>query len=399
MSKKNQNNMGKTKRSTDDMIDSAIVQQNDWLENRREYTRDFLKSLNLFARPADKKDEVKNLTIEKSETKVFKKSFLRAYWFPVLCLFFVLFVAIWVLFVRGDVPARVIVVPTIPEPVMQPVSKRTIESEIEVAEIDENEFPEFDIVRIENTGAIVVAGRWLPNKNVSVVANGKIVATQQTNYAGEFVYVSANVWGAGNYNVSLLGADSAVKSKDNVFVYIPEKNLENSVSLLMTQDGSTLLQAPRMLADGDLKISKIDYLSNGRIVVTGDGLPRLRVSLELNGKYLGFARVSDYRHFGLGADVDELKSGQEYNLTIRMHDGDGRTVARTNHKFIMPEMTGDDDTFYTVRRGDCLWVIARNFMRRGILFSIIADKNNIKNPDLIFPKQNLQIPLGVMKND
>ncbi|MBQ3039651.1 MAG: LysM peptidoglycan-binding domain-containing protein, partial [Alphaproteobacteria bacterium] len=178
-----------------------------------------------------------------------------------------------------------------------------------------------------------------------------------------------------------------------VFVYVSEAGAENSVSLLMTRDGSTLLQAPSMLRDGDLSISKIDYLDNGRIVVTGDALPRLRVSLALNDKYMGFARVSDHHHFGLGADVGELKSGAEYSLTVRMHDGDGRTVASVTHDFVMPEMTGDDDTFYTVRRGDCLWIIARNFMRRGILFSIIAERNNIENPDLIYPKQLLQIPV------
>ena len=55
MSKQSKGNMGKTKRSTDDMINDAIAQQNDWLENRREYTRGFLKSLNMFARPSNKK--------------------------------------------------------------------------------------------------------------------------------------------------------------------------------------------------------------------------------------------------------------------------------------------------------------------------------------------------------
>ena len=108
---------------------------------------------------------------------------------------------------------------------------------------------------------------------------------------------------------------------------------------------------------------------------------------------MGFARVSDHKHFGLGADVGELESGKEYELIVRMHDGDGRTVGSVVHKFVMPEMTGDDDTYYTVRRGDCLWIIARNFMRRGILFSIIAERNAIANPDLIYPKQLLQIPV------
>lgn len=391
MSKKNQNNMGKTKRSTDDMIDNAIAQQNDWLENRREYTRGFLKSLNLFAKRADKKTEQKQ---EQKQNKDKQKALFRAYWFPVACIVFVLLVAIWVLFVRGSVPSRVIVVPTVPEPIVQPV-----ETKIRNAEIKEDAYPEFDIVRIEKSGNVIIAGRWLPHQNISIAVDGKIVATERTNYAGEFVYTPATAWGAGNYVISLLGTNPDSKSKDNVFVYIPESGTENSVSLLMTQNGSTLLQAPKMLNDGDLAISKIDYLSTGRIVVSGDGLPRLRVSLTLNGKYLGFARVSDYRHFGLGADVGELKSGTEYELMVRMHDGDGRTVANVSHKFVMPEMTGDDDTFYTVRRGDCLWIIARNFLRRGILFSVIAEKNNIKNPDLIFPKQELQIPVGAKKND
>ena len=387
MSKKNQNNMGKTKRSTDDMIDNAIAQQNDWLENRREYTRGFLKSLNLFARPSVKKEDAKAEDKKRQEKY---KSVWRAYWFPILCVLFVLLVAFWVLFVRGTTASRVVVVPNIPEPIIKPV---------QIKEVQESNYPEFDIVRIEKNGNVIVAGRWLPHQNISIVSNGKIIATERTNYVGEFVYTTTNAWDAGNYVVSLAGTNPDSKSKDKVFVYIPEQNVENSVSLLMTKDGSTLLQAPKMLNDGDLAISKIDYLSTGRIVVTGDGLPRLRVSLSLDGKYLGFARVSDYRHFGLGADVGDLKAGQEYELTVRMHDGDGRTIANVSHKFVMPEMTGDDDTFYTVRRGDCLWIIARNFLRRGILFSIIAERNNIKNPDLIFPKQELQIPVEAKKND
>ena len=159
----------------------------------------------------------------------------------------------------------------------------------------------------------------------------------------------------------------------------------------MTKNGSKVMQAP-VLADGDLIVSKIDYLDTGRMIVTGKALPRLRVSLSLNDKYLGFARVSDYKNYGLGADVGELKSGESYKLNIRLHDSEGTTIADIEHKFIMPEMTGDDNTFYTVRRGDCLWIIARNFLRKGILFTMIAERNTIKNPDLIYPDQLLQIP-------
>lgn len=370
------NTIGKTKRSTDTMIDDAIAQQNDWLENRRSYARRFLKTFNIFARPSNVQKE--SATAPKQEQKK-SNGTLRAFWFPILCAIIVILIAIWVMFIRTNVPQRVVIVPVVPDVVTRVIS--------------EKDAPAFDIVRIQPDGNIVVAGRWAPNKSISIMINGKIVATEQTNNDGEFVYAPKKPLAPGNYTLSLIGVGPNTKSSDKVFLYISEHGYENSVSLLMTKKGSTLLQAPTMVRDGDLSVSKIDYLDNGRIVVTGDAMPRLRVSLWLNNTYMGYAHVSDYRHFGLGADVGRLESGKEYELSVRLHDGDGNTVSSIEHKFTMPEMTGNEDTFYTVRRGDCLWIIARNFMRRGVLFSMIAERNNIENPDLIFPKQKLSIPV------
>jgi nucleoid-associated protein YgaU len=374
--------IGQTKRTTDELINDAIARQNSWMDRRRAFARRFLKAFGLHARPdtkptASSKKAIPLAAKPESADYAETPAGIASYWFPLLCLIVVVFIIIWALFLRAPNTQKIIVVPTVPEPVVQTVAENTI--------------PSFDIVRIERDGNIVVAGRGAPNANISILINGKLVATQRTSSRGEFVYSPTKPFEAGNYTFALIDADTETESADRVFVYVSPRGYKNSVSLLMTREGSTLLQSPT-LVDGDLSVSKIDYLDTGRIVVTGDALPRLRVSLTLNDKYLGFARVSDYKHFGLGADVGELKPGNEYNLSVRLHDGDGRTVAIVSHKFTMPEMTGDDDTFYTVRRGDCLWIIARNFLRRGVLFSMIAERNNIENPDLIFPKQILQIP-------
>ena len=133
------NNMGKTKRSTDDLINDAISQQNDWLENRREYTRGFLKKLNLFARPApDKEKSAKNATDDKDK----QKSVLRAYWLPIACAVLVLLIIAWALFIRGETVSRVVVVPNIPERAVQTIKKADV--------------PQFDIDRVEKNGNIVV---------------------------------------------------------------------------------------------------------------------------------------------------------------------------------------------------------------------------------------------------
>ena len=377
------NTMTKTKRSTDEIINDAIGRQQSWLNNRRNFTRDFLRRFNVF-----RSDETvvvnKTTTVSDNTSDDENKSVWRAYWFPIMCALLVVLIALIVIFAKVNAPVKV-VVPKVPEPIIKPINigkttKRVVSG------------PEFDLVRIEESGRIVIAGRTVSESSVSIVINKKLVATEHTNADGEFVYSPVSVLKPGNYVISLIDVDNDKKSLDKVFVYISERGYKNSVSLLMTQNGSKIMQSPELL-DGDLVVSKIDYLNTGRVVVTGKALPRLRVSLTLNDKYLGFARVSDYKNFGLGADVGQLTPGKQYKMNIRLHDGEGNTIANVEHNFTMPEMTGEDDTFYTVRRGDCLWIIARNFLRKGVLFSIIAERNNIKNPNLIFPEQVLKIPV------
>lgn len=366
--------IGKTKRSTDDMIDNAIDKQQSWLDNRRKFTRSFLKRFNVF----DDSKESEKVVVVRQEPKHNKnRKFLTSYWLPILCAIVVILLAVFVMLFRINAPVKIIA-PSIPEPVVRSVPKQF-------------NGPSFDLVRIEKSGNIIIAGRNVRESNISVVINKKVIATKHTNKSGEFVYAPNDALAPGNYVISLIDTDKNIKSEDSVFVYISERGYKNSVSLLMTKNGSKVMQAPE-LTDGDLVVSKIDYLDTGRMVVSGRALPRLRVSLSLNDKYLGFARVSDYKNFGLGADVGTLESGKTYKLNIRLHDSEGTTIANIEHEFVMPEMTGDDNTFYTVRRGDCLWIIARNFLRRGVLFTMIAERNTITNPDLIYPNQLLQIP-------
>lgn len=371
------NNIGKTKRSTDDLIDDAIDRQQSWLDNRRRFTRNFLSRFNVFSKPESEQPKVVVVKTE-TNTESKNKSVLKYYWLPILCALIVILLALFIMLFKINAPVKVIT-PPVPEPIVKPVA-RQINS------------PSFDLVRIENSGNIIIAGRNVRESNISILINKKIVATKHTNKSGEFVYAPSDALAPGNYVISLIDTDKNIKSEDSVFVYVSERGYKNSVSLLMTKNGSKVMQAPELM-DGDLVVSKIDYLDTGRMVVSGRALPRLRVSLSLDDKYLGFARVSDYKNFGLGADIGKLENGKEYKLNVRLHDSEGTTVANIEHKFVMPEMTGDDNTFYTVRRGDCLWIIARNFLRRGVLFTMIAERNNIDNPDLIFPNQLLQIPM------
>jgi LysM repeat protein len=354
-------NLGKLKHSTNEIVDDALAQQ--------AHVKNVM---------------VRRLNNNNAEIKKSKRGWTK-YWFPILCAIAIAVILICTLF---SCTKKVIT----QEPGIRNQEPETI-IETTAFHASNSDTPRFDLVRVEKIGSVIISGRWKPNTSVSISANKKILATLQTDERGEFQWSPVTPFAPGNYNFRIVDAKTGVQSADNVFVYVSGAGYENSMALLMNDTGSRLLQYPTELLDGDLVVSKIDYLKTGRIVVTGNALPRLRTSLSLDGEYVGFARVSDHKHFGLGADVGELTPGRTYKLDVKLHDASGNTVSTITHTFTMPEATGHDDTYYTVRRGDALWIIARNFMGRGILFSMIVDANNIENPDLIFPEQILNIPV------
>jgi nucleoid-associated protein YgaU len=388
--------IGKIKKSTDEMIADAIGNQQDWLNGKRSWARRVLRG----APPAVAFAHAENPRIEDYDVQEKKSRNILSYWFPILCAVIAVIALFWAFAPErkakeplGELP-RITV--QVPEPVEREVIKPKADSTKPKADDKKPEtktevaVPSYDVIRIEKGGRIVLAGRYLPNTKISVMINKKAAEKLTANADGEFVYAPEKAFAAGNYTIQLVAADG--KKSDAAFVYISPKGFENSVSLLMTKDGSKLMQAPA-LESGDLAVSKIDYLTNGRIVVQGNALPRLRVSLFLDKNLLGVARVSDHRNFGIGAKVGELKAGEKHVLAVKLHDGLGTAVAEIEHAFEMPEVTPGDETYYVVRRDDCLWIISRNFLGKGVLFTVIAEKNNIKNPDLIYPDQKLQIPV------
>ena len=66
-----------------------------------------------------------------------------------------------------------------------------------------------------------------------------------------------------------------------------------------------------------------------------------------------------------------------------------RTVTTNNTAVAKP--SGQN---YTVKRGDCLWNIAKRFYGNGARYTTIynANRSKIRNPNLIYPGQVLWIP-------
>ncbi len=94
----------------------------------------------------------------------------------------------------------------------------------------------------------------------------------------------------------------------------------------------------------------------------------------------------------------KLKQYREYStktvkVTIKQYKPPvvTRTVTTNNTATVASKPSGQN---YTVKRGDCLWNIAKRFYGNGSKYTTIynANRDKIKNPNLIYPNQVLWIP-------
>lgn len=92
--------------------------------------------------------------------------------------------------------------------------------------------------------------------------------------------------------------------------------------------------------------------------------------------------------FGIVRDLWEDKGFYHYVVDFLTIATVKPTVRATK-----PQATNTART-YTVKRGDCLWKIAKQFYGSGAQYTKIynANRDKIKNPNLIYPNQVLTIP-------
>ena len=92
----------------------------------------------------------------------------------------------------------------------------------------------------------------------------------------------------------------------------------------------------------------------------------------------------------------KLKQYREYGTkTCTIINDSGKTTASVqNSRPAENSPAPTTNKTYTVQKGDCLWNIAKKFYGNGAKYTVIynANKDKIKNPNLIYPGQVLTIP-------
>lgn len=261
--------------------------------------------------------------------------------------------------------------------------------------------PTFDIVRVERDGSAVVAGRALPGAKVSIKANGETVGTAIADDRGEWVVVLDKPLKPGSIQITLSATnpDGSVKdSVQTVAVSVPEKKDEPAL-VVMSEPGkaSRILQGPGVPSDaGNLVLEAVDYDAKGNLIMSGKTDPGAAIRVYLAGKPVGDAIADAAGHWELRPTV-EIAPGH-YVLRVDQLDAAGKVVARVELPFERGEPGAILEALkkgkVVIQPGNNLWNIARALYGSGFSYTVIyeANKDQIRDPNLIYPGQVLATP-------
>jgi len=285
--------------------------------------------------------------------------------------------------------------------------------------------PTFDIVRISPDGNAVIAGRAVPGAEVTVLDGGKPIGKVIANARGEWVLVPVRPLGAGGRKLGLrakLPDGTVLESAAEVVLVVPMPGRDvagrkvdgprGAIALRVPKSPpgkartgpqrSTVLQRPASRGSvkdrkgqiGALTVDSIDYDRSGRVWIGGSARPGARVRIYLDNKPLGDA-VADSSGQWSFQPKKPLRPGS-YRLRADELESSGRVARRIEIPFSRADAIVDlpASGIAVVQPGNSLWRIARSTYGSGLQYTVIyeANKDQIRDPDLIYPGQIFTLP-------
>ena len=267
--------------------------------------------------------------------------------------------------------------------------------------------PSFDVVRVDPTGSAVIAGTAEPFSKVVILSNGENIGEAIAGASGEFVAI---IQIPDNEQGQTLELETEIAGQllfsDETILILPIMRSDAADTLIeesappiirATAEEVVILQGAPTLALGQVSLDSISYDENDEVVLAGRGNPGRTIIIYVDDTPLMDAVVS-----GSGSwkqALHGLDAGR-YVLRVDEIDEDGNVTSRVESPFQreypedVREAKATNDTTYTVQPGNSLWIIATGRYGDGLRYHQIfsANKDQIRDPDLIYPGQVFAIP-------
>ena len=272
--------------------------------------------------------------------------------------------------------------------------------------------PSFDIVRINPRGNAVIAGRAKPNSQVTVFDDGKEIGTVIADSRGEWVLLPQDPLPPGSRELTLSSKETSgtvAGSEQAVVLVVPDRkdqasdeDAASALAVLVPRKGAggTVLQPPagdseEGISQDQLSLDIIDYDESGQVVIGGRAPAGANINVYIDNEPIGGA-VADAQGRWEVRPKQPVAPGLHTLRVDQVEPPDARVVARVETPFSRASFAEAAPGSVVVQPGNSLWRIARRSYGEGVRYSVIfeANKEQIRNPDLIYPGQVFKLPKG-----
>ena len=199
------------------------------------------------------------------------------------------------------------------------------------------------------------------------------------------------------------GADQARQETSDVAETAPEVQADQAPTVMIAdQDGVRVVQGGEEQSSSDVALDAISYDEEGEVALSGRGTPAAQVMVYLDNAPISSTVLDSAGQWK--TDLTDVDPGV-YTLRIDQLDTSGKVVSRLETPFqresrerLIQQVSASAEparvNVVTVQPGYTLWAIARNRYGRGILYVQVfeANRDKIRDPDLIYPGQVFQLP-------
>jgi hypothetical protein len=266
--------------------------------------------------------------------------------------------------------------------------------------------PSFDVVRVSRSCTAVIAGRATPGSLVTVKAGDQELGRVTADMRGEWAMVPDLPLKPGSREISLrsrLGTGPEMEAASVVVVSVPvcdpnQQTGEQAIAVLTPRQGaSRLLQIPEARVSdrpSGLSLNTVDYDEAGNLNMAGSAKPGSTVQVYVNNQPVGAPTADDKGRWVL--QLDKSVPPGLYTLRVDQVQDTGKVVSRLEVPFARASQADIQlaDGSVVVQPGNSLWRIARSSYGSGASFTTIyqANKDQIRDPDLIYPGQVFALP-------
>ena len=277
--------------------------------------------------------------------------------------------------------------------------------------------PKVDILKVSPDGSYIIAGKGKPNSKISLLEKGNKIESIDADESGSWVIVSQDNLESGD-NLLIINQDNidgtSTQSKEIFVTKIDKENETKPLVIeIVNDDGGKLsiIQSPSIKklennVENDLtlsekhinkknifKIQSVSFSQDGSLSIQGIANYGSNIEISVN-KNLSRIFLKNKPEWIFNSSY-KLGYGM-HKLVANLKSQDNIILDSITLPFMRSEMPSGElpDNYVLIKPGDMLWTISYKIYGNPLKYIEIYKENRdqISNPDLIFPGQVFSIP-------